>query len=213
MTYLIYGSLTLVLLAVGFLVYRLGRAFRVYWRFSGKRLVTCPETHEPAAVAVAAGRVAATAATGTPHLRLRECSRWPERENCGQECLRQIEADPENCLVWNIVNAWYADKACVYCQTPFGKINWHDHRPAVLDTNGKTVQWTQVSPEKLPAVFATHWPVCWDCHIAESFRREFPELVTDRPEHASQSAENRGEKAGSKSSSSRPVDCGSCHSR
>jgi hypothetical protein len=26
-----------------------------------------------------------------PHLRLSECSRWPERQGCGQECLSQIE--------------------------------------------------------------------------------------------------------------------------
>ena len=35
--------------------------------------------------------------------------------------------------------------------------------------------------EQLPEIFATHQPVCWNCHIAESFRRLHPELVTDRP--------------------------------
>ena len=27
-------------------------------------------------------------------------------------------------------------------------------------------------------------PVCWNCHIAESFRREHPDLVTDRDNRA-----------------------------
>ena len=31
----------------------------------------------------------------------------------------------------------------------------------------------------------THLPVCWNCHIAESFRREHPELVVDRPASSS----------------------------
>ena len=31
-----------------------------------------------------------------------------------------------------------------------------------------------------PVMLDSYLPVCWDCHIAESFRREHPELVTDR---------------------------------
>jgi len=173
----------LLLLAAGFLVYRLAVASRFYWRFRGKRLVTCPETKRPAAVDVAAGRLAARAITGLPELRLEDCSRWPEREDCGQDCLSQVEADPQSCQVWNIVNRWYADKKCVLCGKAFGTINWHDHRPALLDTSRTTVQWNDVAPEKLPEVFATHWPVCWDCHVAESFRRQHSELVTDRRAH------------------------------
>jgi hypothetical protein len=30
-------------------------------------------------------------------------------------------------------------------------------------------------------VLATHVPVCWDCRVAKTFRREHPELLTDRP--------------------------------
>lgn len=169
--------------AVVFAAWRLAVAGGFYFKYRGKRLITCPETREPAAVAVAAGRLSAKALGHIPELRLKECSRWPERENCGQDCLSEVEADPESCLVWNIVNTWYAGKECAFCHKPFGRINWHDHRPAVIDTAGKTVQWTDVPPEKLPEVFATHWPVCWDCHITESFRREHPELVTPRLKH------------------------------
>jgi hypothetical protein len=35
----------------------------------------------------------------------------------------------------------------------------------------------------LPEVFLTYAPVCWDCHIAETLRREHPELIVDRPPH------------------------------
>jgi hypothetical protein len=44
-----------------------------------------------------------------------------------------------------------------------------------------TVSWDDVPPEKLADVFQTYQPVCWSCHIAETFRRDHPELVTDRP--------------------------------
>jgi hypothetical protein len=38
-------------------------------------------------------------------------------------------------------------------------------------------------PEQIPDVLSDHKPVCWDCDVAERFRRRHPELVTERPEH------------------------------
>jgi hypothetical protein len=175
--------LSIVSLAAVYVLLRIVVALDEYLKVRGKMLVTCPETKKAAAVEVAAGRAATQALVGTPHLRLRECSRWPERRNCGQQCLSQIEAAPEECLVWNIVGRWYEDKTCVYCHKPFGHLEWHDHRPALMNADHKTVQWHQVAVEKLPEVLTTHWPVCWKCHVAETFRREHPELVVDRPRH------------------------------
>ena len=172
----------LALLAVGLVIW-LSMGLRTYLRYRGERLVVCPETQKPAAVGVDAGRAARGALAGNLKVRLSDCSRWPEREGCGQDCLSQVEADPETCMVWNIVARWYADKTCALCGKPFGEIHWHDHRPALLDAEMRTVQWTEVAPEKLPEVFATHWPVCWNCHVAESFRRQHPERVVDRPRH------------------------------
>ena len=179
-------EITLLVLAgagAAFLLWRLVVAARFYLKLRGERLVTCPETQKPEAVKVAAAELAVRRFVGLPELRLEDCSRWPEREGCGQDCLREVEADPEACAVWKIVNTWYAGKKCAYCGKAFGEIHWHDHRPALLDPERRTVQWTQVAAEKLPEVFSTHWPVCWNCHVTESFRREHPELVTPRPRH------------------------------
>jgi hypothetical protein len=143
--------------------------------------VTCPETHKPEAVAVAAGEAGLGVFFSEPTVRLRECSRWPERENCGQECLQQVEADSENCLVWNIVSKFYEGKKCVFCQKPFGPLHHLDHAPALLGPDFKTTEWKYIRAEKLPDAFSTHQPVCWNCHVAETFRHLHPELVTDRP--------------------------------
>lgn len=164
-------------------VFELVRALRTYLKFRGKRIVSCPETHQPAAVRVAAGKAAVEATVHAPHLRLSECSRWPEREACGQECLAQIQEAPRACLVSTIVNQWYAGQSCAYCKKPFGEIHWHDHPPALVDQQRKSLQWNEVPLENLQQVMATHWPVCWSCHVAETFRRVHPELVTDRPPH------------------------------
>ncbi|MBI3405996.1 MAG: hypothetical protein HY046_11120 [Acidobacteria bacterium] len=175
-------SLFIFAVAVG-LTYFLMRgmeAARLYYSLRGKRLITCPENKLPEAVDIAAKQVALQAVFGQPHLRLSDCSRWPEMAGCGQECLRQIEANPEGCLVWNIVDRWYVGKKCAYCHTQFDHIHWHDHPPALCSPEGITVQWYEIAPEQLPAIFATYQPVCWNCHIAETFRRQHPELVTDR---------------------------------
>jgi hypothetical protein len=172
--------IVLLVLAVAYLTYWLAGGLRLYLKLRGKRLVTCPETNRPSAVEVAAGSVAIDSLIGPFNLRLRECSRWPARQNCGQACLAQIEAAPEDCLVWTIISKWYQGQECAYCHRRFGHINWHDHRPALVNSNRRTVQWDKVPVEKLPEILKTHRPVCWDCHIAETFRREHPDLVVDR---------------------------------
>jgi hypothetical protein len=51
----------------------------------------------------------------------------------------------------------------------------------LLSPDKKTLQWSEIRTEKLPEVFETHLPVCWSYHIAETFRREYPERIVDRP--------------------------------
>lgn len=166
--------------AAGLFIIRAVPGVRAYFIFRGQRLVTCPETHKAAAVNVDAVDAGLGEFFSEPTMHLRECSRWPERKNCGQDCLQQVEANPENCLVWNIVSQWYEGKSCVFCHKPIGSLHHLDHAPALLGPNFRTSEWKNVRPEELPDIFATHQPVCWNCHVAESFRRLHPELVTDR---------------------------------
>ena len=167
-------------LAVIYAIVRSAGAIRMYMTFRGKRLVSCPETHQPAAVRVGAGKAAVEAMVGKKELRLTECSRWPEKRDCPQDCMAQIEEAPKACLVWTIMNRWYEGQECVYCRKPFGEIHWHDHPPALRNREGKTVQWNEVPAENLQATLGKCQPVCWNCHMAETFRHEHPELIVDR---------------------------------
>jgi len=180
MTGIILIAFIVVVLGVGLFVFRAIPAVRAYFIYHGKRLITCPETQQIAAVDVASGEAAVGAFLTEPTLRLKECSRWPERENCRQECLQQIEVNPENCLVWNIVSQWYEGKHCVLCHKTFGELHHLDHAPALLSPDRKTVEWRELRPEQLPAVFADHQPLCWNCHVTETFRRIHADLVVDR---------------------------------
>jgi hypothetical protein len=156
-------SLATIVAAIAALIFAITPVVRWYVRYRGTRLVTCPETKAPAAVEVDALHFAFSDDIAKK-LRLKECSRWPERENCGQECLRQIEAAPEDCTVRTIVTKWYDDKNCALCGKAIGKIDWREHKPGVLGPERKTALWSDFRPEMLPEVMATHQPICWDCH-------------------------------------------------
>lgn len=180
MTGTILVIIAVLAIAAGLFVFRLIPSVRAYFEYRGKRLITCPETHQSEAVDVAAGEAAVGAFLSEPTLSLKQCSRWPERQHCDQECLRQIEADPENCLVWNIVSRWYEGQRCTICRKAFGRLHHLDHAPALLAPDHKTVEWRELKPEQLPEIFSTHRPLCWNCHVSETFRRMYPELIVDR---------------------------------
>lgn len=155
---------------------------RTYRTYRGTRVITCPESRTPAAVEVDARLAVVThMSTGTPVLRLAACSRWPERQDCGQECLAQIEAAPADCLARTMLTRWYDGRACAFCRQPIGEIHWSDHKPALRAPDGGTVGWESIRAEELPGVLASHAPVCWNCHVAETLRRRHPELIVDAP--------------------------------
>ncbi|HUP62859.1 MAG TPA: hypothetical protein VNA69_20865 [Thermoanaerobaculia bacterium] len=141
--------------------------------YRGVRVITCPENRNAAAVRVALW-------DSRPDLHLRSCTRWPEKAGCGQECLAQIEASPRECLVQSIVASWYAGRSCTFCAKPIGEIVWHERPPAVRFADGTTREWKEIAAEELPAVFASAQPVCFVCHIVESFRHDHPEMVIER---------------------------------
>ena len=180
MTLTIFITLIVVVAAVGLFMFRAIPGIRAFFTYRGERLITCPESHTKEAVEVAAGEAAVGAFLSEPTLHLKECSRWPERQNCGQDCLQQIESNAGDCLVWNIVAKWYAGKRCVLCRKEFGPLHHLDHVPALLGPDYRTTEWKDFSAQDLPKVFDTHQPVCWNCHVTETFRRTRPDLVVDR---------------------------------
>ena len=157
------------------------QALRAWLQMRGTRLVTCPETRVPAAVEVDVAHLALTSAAGLRELRLRDCSRWPEKEHCGQMCLAQIEDAPQGCLVRDLLRGWYEDKSCALCGRAIAPVHWHDHKPALKAPDDRIWEWSEIPPEDLPALLARARAVCWSCMIAEGFRRDHPDLVVERP--------------------------------
>jgi hypothetical protein len=113
-------------------------------------------------------------------LRLSACSRWPEKAGCGQECLAEIAAAPEGCLVRNIAAKWYAGKPCAVCGIEIGAVEWGPSQPALILSDKSSVQWKEVSAAVIRETLETALPVCFACHMANKLVREHPELVTVR---------------------------------
>jgi hypothetical protein len=172
--------------AVGVLaIWYVVRIVRVWQQYRGDRVVTCPETGRPAAVRIDAAHAAITTAKGAGHVRLAACSRWATRGRCDEACL--VEASDSGSTVAAIASRWYAGKRCVYCRKRISDEPFVGHHPALLGPDGTTREWLDVTRDRLPDALRTGWPVCWDCHVAETFRRRYPSLVTDRTssKHAS----------------------------
>jgi hypothetical protein len=65
----------------------------VFVRVRGRRTVGCVETGLVAEVKLDARHAALTAIPGPPALRVKDCSLWPERAGCAQECVAQAAAE------------------------------------------------------------------------------------------------------------------------
>lgn len=151
----------------------------LYVRFRGKRIVTCPETHQPVATKVNAALAAGSWIVTQPRFVVTACSRWPERAGCDQACAPQIEADPQATLARNIVAKWYAERTCAYCSRDISDIRGAVV-PALLTADGSLREWKDVATEELPHVLENAVAVCATCELVEDFRRRFPDRILER---------------------------------
>jgi hypothetical protein len=163
-----------------------GIALRSYLRLRGTRVVICPETHKPVAVKLDAMHAAATAIWEKPELALKTCTRWPERKDCDQACTGQIAAEPEGTLAFQIARKGFADKSCALCRRSLPPLQHGGPAPGLLNTassDHSIIAWDELPAEALPVAFETQLPVCASCQVAETFRRQFPEMAIDRKPH------------------------------
>jgi hypothetical protein len=156
--------------------FRWGRTWLCY---RGDRVVTCPENRRPAGVHIDAVHAAASSLGGAPKLRLFNCSRWPEKAGCGQQCLCEIQAAPEDCLVRNIAADWYDGRVCAGCGQPI-RLEWGPAQPALLSGRNIILEWRQVPADQLTETLEASAPLCFACYLANTLVRDHPELAIDR---------------------------------
>jgi hypothetical protein len=155
-------------------------AIQSYYKNLGRQSVTCPDSKQPADVELDRSFALRTSLGGQEHSRLQACSRWPEKGDCGQECLPQVDPSPEN--IERLLKTWYEDKACTICEKTLAPADWRQGRLAVLDENSKLIELREMTLERFATALENMQPLCWDCHQEVHERQAGPvrELKGDR---------------------------------
>ena len=178
------GVIVLVGLPIAF-------SLQAYFKSRGRRSVVCPDNRQPVDVEVDRKFAFLTALRGKEHSRLQSCTRWPEKGDCGQECLAQVDPTPEN--VDRLLTKWNEGKACGICGRLLTPADWRRGRLAMLNEKQTLFELRQMELSELPSVLDQMRPLCWNCHQEERARQAQPVRVLKGDRHSLGSAAARNE--------------------
>jgi hypothetical protein len=76
---------------------------------------------------------------------------------------------------------FFEGRQCETCSRPIPPVHAGDLRPGLLNTTThETIAWDDIPDTNLTATLANHVPICSNCVVLETLRRQHPELVVDR---------------------------------
>lgn len=178
----------LLFFAGAYLVLCLPLASVVSARFKnrGRHGIICPETDQPADIELDPRYAMRTAARNYEHSRLASCSRWPEKDECGQECLAQVNPSPEN--IERLLSKWCAGKGCAICARALNAADWSFSRIGLLDERQKLIELHDVQLNRLQLELKGKRPLCWKCHQEERVRQAVPPQIRKGDRHGLDSA-------------------------
>ena len=160
-----------------------------YFQNRGRQSAICPENGEPVDIEVDRKFSFWTALRGQEHSRLKSCTRWPHKGDCGQECLAQVDPSPEN--VERLMLGWYKGRVCGICARNITPSDWRRGRLAWLDEQHKLVDLRQVNLRQLQSALEEMRPLCWACHQEERVRQAVSPRVLKGDRHGLEPAAAR----------------------
>jgi hypothetical protein len=152
-----------------------GMSLQSYFRNRGRKSVVCPDNRETVTVELDSKYALSTALRGQEHERLQSCSRWPEKGDCGQECLAQVDPTPEN--LERLLQKWYQGKACAICERALTPADWRRSRLALLNEKEKLFELRHMHLDEIPSALDKMAPLCWNCHQEERARQAQPPRI------------------------------------
>ena len=111
---------------------------------------------------------------GQEHSRLQSCSRWPEKGNCEQDCLVQVDQSPEN--LERLFAKGMRQELC-YLHPPDHSVGLATRPARSFEPAAELFELRDMSPDDLEAVLAQTRPLCLQCHQGERQRQAGPRLV------------------------------------
>jgi hypothetical protein len=100
-------------------------------------------------------------------------------------------ASADGPVTFAVLRQWYEGKSCCVCQRAIGPLHHSGPQPALKSPESEgheILTWKDIPPAHRRAALATHAAVCASCQIAEDFRKQYPDLVTDRRDRTPPSA-------------------------
>ena len=150
----------------------LASTLQTYFKNKGRRRVTCPDDHTRAEVEVDRKFALQAAMHGKDEMRVKSCTHWPGHGECGQQCLIQVEATPEN--IDRLFTQWFDGKPCNLCGRLLTPSDWRHGRMGFLNDQFQLVELRQIDFEAIGSMPVPKRPLCWKCHQEEKQRRPVP---------------------------------------
>lgn len=140
-------------------------ALKTHQYFPHKARVVCPETRSSAAIQLDSAHAVKSFFRNVEELRVKDCARWPERADCPQDCLLQI--DPKPVILEHTLAKFYEGKTCARCNTVLTRDDWKNGGYAMLNEAGKYVPAAHIPLNRMPMALDGYRPLCRVCHQAE----------------------------------------------
>ncbi len=154
-----------------------------YYQNRGRESAICPDSGQRVDIEVDSEFAFWTALRGQEHSRLKSCSNWPEKGDCGQECLAQVNPSPEN--VDRLLTKWYEGKSCAICERGLSASDWRRSRLALLNEQHKLFELRHMHLDELQVTLEHMRPLCWNCHQEERVRQATPPRIFKGDRHLS----------------------------
>jgi hypothetical protein len=150
----------------------LASTLQSYFKNRGRRQVVCPDDHQRVEVEVDPKFALQAAMRGRDESRVQTCTHWPERSECEQECLAQVEATPYSLEL--LFKKWFKGKRCTICSRTLTPSDWRFGRMGFLNEEFKLIELRQLDFTELGSMDEPKRPLCWTCHQQEKQRQAAP---------------------------------------
>ncbi len=94
---------------------------------------------------------------------------------------RQMKSNPHDAATTAQLKHFFEGTECAACSRPIPPVHAFELRPGLLHAKThEAIAWDDIPAANLSTRLESHVPICSNCLITETFRRQHPELVVDR---------------------------------
>ncbi|OFW11832.1 MAG: hypothetical protein A3H96_27295 [Acidobacteria bacterium RIFCSPLOWO2_02_FULL_67_36] len=89
--------------------------------------------------------------------------------------------NPHDAAMTAELKHFFEGKQCSACSRPIPPVHAFELRPGLLNADTReAIAWVEIPAANLSTTLESHVPICSNCLVIETFRRQHPDLVVDR---------------------------------